>query len=408
MQPLTNTIVIALEAAVAAPFASRQLADLGARVIKIERPGVGDFARGYDDKANGLASYFAWLNRSKESLTLDVKSAAGNAILAQLLAKADIFLHNLAPGAVDRLGFAPEQLAVDYPRLINCAISGYGSSGNFGVVTSFEYQLHPVSPIVNLVAAAYPIEKTVELLPRWRDYLAQAPAEFSGNCLFWTIPDVPDFPAAARNRGVAIILGVYSGDLNEGAAFIQPLRELEGVGEPLVDLSGQLPFTAVQSMFDWIHPEGEVHHYWKSLHLNELNAESIAIIAEEVQQRPAEWTAFDIWAMGGAVSQVPADAIAMGDRGAPYTIVFNTSWHDPAVGDACIAWTRNFYARMQPYSPGSSYLNFPGFLEEERLVEKAYGRGYARLAAMKANYDLTNLFRLNQNIKPLAQGASGL
>ncbi|MCB0121025.1 MAG: CoA transferase, partial [Caldilineaceae bacterium] len=105
MQPLTNTIVIALEAAVAAPFASRQLADLGARVIKIERPNVGDFARGYDDKANGLASYFAWLNRSKESLTLDVKTEAGRTILAQLLAKANIFLHNLAPGAVDRLGF---------------------------------------------------------------------------------------------------------------------------------------------------------------------------------------------------------------------------------------------------------------------------------------------------------------
>lgn len=131
MQPLTGTTVIALEAAVAAPFASRQLADLGARVIKIERPGVGDFARGYDDKANGLASYFVWLNRAKESLTLDVKSAAGNAILAQLLAKADIFLHNLAPGAVDRLGFSPERLQADYPRLINCAISGYGSSGPY-------------------------------------------------------------------------------------------------------------------------------------------------------------------------------------------------------------------------------------------------------------------------------------
>ena len=278
-----------------------------------------------------------------------------------------------------------------------------GGGGNFGVVTSFEYQLHPVGPMVNLVAAAYPNEKTAEILPRWRDYLAKAPAEFSGNCLFWTIPDVPDFPAAARNRGVAIILGVHSGDLDEGAAFIQPLRELEGVGEPLVDLSGQLPFIAVQSMFDWINPEGEVYHYWKSLHLNELNAESIAIIAEQIQQRPTEWTIFDIWTMGGAVSQVPADATAMGDRSAPYTIVFNTSWHDPAHGDECIEWTRKFYDRMQPYSPGSSYLNFPGFMEEEGLVEKAYGHSYARLAAIKAKYDPHNLFRLNQNIKPSGQ-----
>lgn len=131
MQALIGTTIIALEAAVAAPFASRQLADLGARVIKIERPGTGDFARGYDSKANGLASYFAWLNRSKESLTLDIKREAGRTILAQLLAKADIFLHNLAPGAVDRLGFTPERLQADYPRLINCAISGYGSSGPY-------------------------------------------------------------------------------------------------------------------------------------------------------------------------------------------------------------------------------------------------------------------------------------
>jgi FAD/FMN-containing dehydrogenase len=274
-----------------------------------------------------------------------------------------------------------------------------GGGGNFGVVTSFEYQLHPVGPIVNLVAAAYPNEKTAEILPLWRDYMAQAPAEFSCNCLFWTIPDVPAFPPAARNRGVVILVGVHNGPVDEGAAFIQPLREL---AEPLVDLSGQLPYVTVQSMFDWINPKGEVYHYWKSLHLNEINEEVIAIVAEQVQNRPSEWTIFDIWAIGGAVSQVPADATAMGDRSAPYTMVFNTSWHDPALTDKCIEWTRRFYERMRPYSPGSSYLNFPGFMEEEGLVEKAYGRNYARLAAIKAKYDPNNLFRLNQNIKPSA------
>ena len=272
-----------------------------------------------------------------------------------------------------------------------------GGGGNFGIVTSFEYQLHPVGPIVNLVAAMYPNEKTAEILPAWRDYIAQSPPEFSGNCLFWTIPDVPDFPPEARNRGVAIIVGVHSGPLDDGAAFTQPLREL---AEPLVDLSGQLPFAVIQSLFDWVNPPGEVYHYWKSLHLNELNDEVIAIIAEQVQNRPTEWTIFDIWAMGGAVSQVPAEVTAMGDRSAPYTIVFNTSWHDPALADECIEWTRRFYDRMQPYSPGSSYLNFPGFMEEEGLVERAYGRNYARLAAIKAKYDPDNLFRLNQNIKP--------
>ncbi len=275
-----------------------------------------------------------------------------------------------------------------------------GGGGNFGVVTSFEYQLHPVGPIVNLVAVMYPNEKSAEILPIWRDVMAKAPAEFSCNCLFWTVPDAPDFPPEARNRGVLIVVGVHSGPVDEGAAFIQPLREL---ATPLVDLSGQLPYTTVQAMFDWINPKGEVYHYWKSLHLNEINDEVIAIVADRVQNRPTEWTIFDIWAMGEVVRSVPADATALGDRSAPYTIVFNTSWHDPAVGDDCIAWTRDFYEQLQPYSPGSSYLNFPGFLEEEGLVEKAYGRSYARLAATKAKYDPQNLFRLNQNIKPLVR-----
>ncbi|MEM7029244.1 MAG: CaiB/BaiF CoA-transferase family protein [Chloroflexota bacterium] len=131
MQPLKGITVITLEQAIAAPFTSRQLADLGARVIKIERPNVGDFARGYDDKANGLASHFVWTNRSKESLTLDVKAEAGKDILEKLLAKADVFLHNLAPGAVDRLGFSAERLRKAYPRLIICPISGYGKGGPY-------------------------------------------------------------------------------------------------------------------------------------------------------------------------------------------------------------------------------------------------------------------------------------
>jgi len=131
MQPLAGLTVVSLEVAVAAPFAARQLADLGARVIKIERPLVGDFARGYDDKAHGLSSHFVWTNRAKESLTLDVKQATGQKILEQLLAKADVFLHNLAPGAVDRLGFGAERLQQAYPKLIICTISGYGATGPY-------------------------------------------------------------------------------------------------------------------------------------------------------------------------------------------------------------------------------------------------------------------------------------
>ena len=131
MRPLDGITVVALEQAVAAPFATRQLADLGARVIKVERPQVGDFARGYDETVRGMSSHFVWLNRSKESLTLDVKHAEGAAILRQLVAEADVFIHNLAPGAVERLGFSATTLREQYPRLIVCGVSGYGATGPY-------------------------------------------------------------------------------------------------------------------------------------------------------------------------------------------------------------------------------------------------------------------------------------
>ncbi len=127
--PLSGTTVVSLEQAVAAPFATRQLADLGARVVKVERPGVGDFARGYDESVRGQSSYFVWLNRNKESVTLDIKRPGGRAVLDRLLAGADVFVQNLAPGAAARLGLAAGDLTTVYPNLIVCDVSGYGSAG---------------------------------------------------------------------------------------------------------------------------------------------------------------------------------------------------------------------------------------------------------------------------------------
>jgi itaconate CoA-transferase len=130
-RPLDGITVVALEQAVAAPFATRQLADLGARVIKIERPGVGDFARDYDKSVNGMSSHFIWLNRSKESLTLDVKHRRAKEILSRLIAQADVFIQNLAPGATGRLGLDATSLLAKHPRLIVCDLSGYGDSGPY-------------------------------------------------------------------------------------------------------------------------------------------------------------------------------------------------------------------------------------------------------------------------------------
>src|SRR5712692_4816176 len=131
MLPLEHITVVSIEQAVAAPFATRQLADLGARVIKIERPGEGDFARGYDTTVNGLSSYFVWLNRSKESLTLDLKRPDASTVLQRLLARADVFVQNLAPGAAERLGTTPADLRSQHARLIVCNLSGYGSTGPY-------------------------------------------------------------------------------------------------------------------------------------------------------------------------------------------------------------------------------------------------------------------------------------
>ena len=131
IQPLDGITVVALEQAVAAPFTTRQLADLGARVVKIERPGTGDFARGYDQTVKGMASHFVWLNRSKESLTLDVKRPEAREVLERLLTLADVFVQNVAPGAADRLGLGAVALRRAYPRLIICDISGYGPTGPY-------------------------------------------------------------------------------------------------------------------------------------------------------------------------------------------------------------------------------------------------------------------------------------
>jgi len=131
IRPLDGITVISLEHAIAAPFCTRQLADLGARVIKVERPGSGDFARGYDQRVNGLASHFVWTNRSKESLALDLKQDIAEDILGQLLEQADVLVQNLAPGAAARLGLSFEQLHERFPRLIVCDISGYGAGGPY-------------------------------------------------------------------------------------------------------------------------------------------------------------------------------------------------------------------------------------------------------------------------------------
>jgi formyl-CoA transferase len=152
--PLEGITVVSLEQAVAAPFATRQLADLGARVIKVERPGGGDFARGYDESVHGQSSYFVWLNRAKESLTLDLKSREGRAVLDELLTGADVFVQNLAPGAVARLGLAAADLAVRLPRLVVCDISGFGSTGPWSGRKAYDLLVQAETGLMSLTGTS--------------------------------------------------------------------------------------------------------------------------------------------------------------------------------------------------------------------------------------------------------------
>src|SRR5437588_446376 len=153
MLPLEHITVVAVEQAVAAPFATRHLADLGARVIKIERPDGGDFARGYDAAVNGLSSHFVWLNRTKESLTLDLKRPEASTVMSRLLDRADVFVQNLAPGAASRLGMAAADLHARYPRLIVCDISGYGSSGPYANEKAYDLLVQSEVGLVSITGS---------------------------------------------------------------------------------------------------------------------------------------------------------------------------------------------------------------------------------------------------------------
>jgi itaconate CoA-transferase len=154
MRPLEGLTVVSIEQAVAAPFATRQLADLGARVIKVERPGPGDFARDYDEAVKGMSSHFVWLNRSKESIALDLKTDTGRRAMQALVAKADVFVQNLAPGAADRLGLGAADLRAKHPGLIHVSISGYGTGGPYSTKKAYDLLVQCEAGLVSITGSA--------------------------------------------------------------------------------------------------------------------------------------------------------------------------------------------------------------------------------------------------------------
>jgi FAD/FMN-containing dehydrogenase len=272
------------------------------------------------------------------------------------------------------------------------AVRGAGS--NFGVVTSFEFQLHPVGPTVMLCAPIYALDDASTVLPKWRDYITTTPDAFTPIAIFWNVPE--GFPPDLVGRPIVILAGVYAGPLEEGERVIQPIREL---ATPLLDLSGPDAFTHIQSAFDGFFPKGLLQ-YWKSTYVEALTDELLAELCQLAAERPSPRTTMDIWPQAGAPMRVGADATAFGRR-PPFMIAFESTWTDPADTDSNIAWARNAYASMSRFRSSGIYLNFPGFGEEkDDLVRRSYGANYDRLVAVKTTYDPDNLFRMNINITP--------
>jgi FAD/FMN-containing dehydrogenase len=276
------------------------------------------------------------------------------------------------------------------------AIRGAGS--NFGVVTSFEFRLHDVGPLVAFAAPIYALEDAERVVPAWRDFMNAAPAEVSSQLFLWSVPATEAFPDDLHNRAMMAPAAMYAGSAAEGERVLRPLREL---ATPLLDLSATMPYAVLQGAFDALFPKGRLY-YWKSLYLDDFDEETMAATIQYARDRPTPMSLVGLWHLGGgAASRVGAEATAFGRRDAPYLLSFDTTWEDPAENERCLAWTRAAWADMRRLGPGGLYLNFAGFGEEkEALVRAGYGVNYQRLAELKAKFDPTNLFRMNQNIKP--------
>jgi FAD/FMN-containing dehydrogenase len=275
------------------------------------------------------------------------------------------------------------------------AVRGAGS--NFGVVTSFEFALHPAGPEVAFAAPFYPADDAAEVLRAYRSFTASAPDEISSQALFWSVPAHPMFPAELHEKPVLIVAACYCGDVAKGRQALQPLREF---ADPLLDLSGLMPYTVLQTAFDPFFSRG-AYYYFKSMYFDELSDSTLDTLIEIAATRPSPSAMMALWHIGGAMGRVPEDATAFGNRSAEYMFSFDTAWIDPSASDRCIAWSRTSWESLRQLSTGGLYLNFGGFGEEKNALARAgYGANYDRLVQIKTIYDPGNLFRVNQNIPP--------
>ncbi|HET7035763.1 MAG TPA: FAD-binding oxidoreductase [Thermomicrobiaceae bacterium] len=272
-----------------------------------------------------------------------------------------------------------------------------GGGGNFGVVTSFGFQLHPLGPEVSCALVIYPIAQTAEVMRRWRDYLAQAPDEVTCDLLIWGMPPLPMVPPELHWAPVVIAAAMYAGPVDAGERALQPVREF---GTPIADMSSPRPYVVVQSDLDPLFPDSQLY-YWKSLFGSRLSDEIITAIATLGVERPSPQTLIALRGLGGAMGRVPEEATAYGNRDARYNLSIDSTWQDPAESERNMRWTRASWAAMRELTGGGVYLNFAGLGEENDLLARAgYGCNYERLKTIKQRYDPANFFRGNINIAP--------
>jgi FAD/FMN-containing dehydrogenase len=268
-----------------------------------------------------------------------------------------------------------------------------GGGGNFGVVTAFEYALHPITDFAGGMMA-FPIERARDVLALYRSFMANAPDELATIVAFVTAPPAPFVPPEMHGAPAMVLMGGYAGPAERAAELLRPWRDLG----PVIDLFGPMPYTALQTMLDPLAPTG-MQNYWKAANLRTLSDEAIETLIARNADRPAPFSMIHVIAGGAAIGRVPADATAYVHRDVPYLLHIIGTWPDPAENERSIAWVRDTWQAVQPFASEGAYLNFTSDDAAEQ-VSASYGQNYVRLAAIKAKYDPANLFRSTQNIAP--------
>ena len=269
-----------------------------------------------------------------------------------------------------------------------------GGGGNFGVVTSFLFELHPISTVYG-GPMIWPLEQASDLLKFWRDFITTAPQDINGWFAFITVPPAPPFPEQFHMKKMCAVVWCYTGPLDQAEERFKAIRTF---GPPAVDFAGPIPWPALQSMFDALYPAG-LQWYWKADFFRELNDQAIDLHVKYGAQLPTMHSTMHIYPINGAAHRVgPADT-AFSFRDVNFAQVIVGVDPDPSQNARMIAWAKDYWLALHAHSAGGAYLNMV-MDEGEDMVKAAYGNNYARLAQVKATYDPKNFFHVNQNIKP--------